>query len=448
MAAIFAGQDGHTLATVDSVLICGYYGHGNAGDELILDVLLSDIEIVLPGAAVSVVTDRAEAVRSERGIAAIPFDDIEALVDAATAARLIVLGGGGLLHEYQPADETRLLRPDHWGLAYYAGVAALGPLVGTPVALYGIGIGPIATGAGERLLEIAVRSASAVAVRDRGSRGLAVEAGARHVLLAADPVLNAGPPQPAEQRGGLGVVVRPWERGFDPVALAAAVDGLAADRGWAVEFLAFQSPEDGATAQTVIDAMSTPASVVAVDRTELATRISRYEALIGMRLHSLVLGAITHTPQIGLAYDPKVSALMDELGSASACVDLADLTAEPLGVALEAARLGSPPGLEGLRQRALLNRNALSGALERGPVAPAAGGLLVGDRLRLVSELEQKVAQLTEIHERLAANQDRLAELESDYQRWAGDYQAILDSRAYRVVKKLWALRSRLGGGS
>ncbi|MDR2183106.1 MAG: polysaccharide pyruvyl transferase family protein, partial [Clostridiales bacterium] len=46
---------------------------------------------------------------------------------------------------------------------------------------------------------------------------------------------------------------------------------------------------------------------------EILSVIARAQFLVGMRLHSIIYGANTATPVIGLVYDPKVSAMFYEL---------------------------------------------------------------------------------------------------------------------------------------
>jgi hypothetical protein len=59
--------------------------------------------------------------------------------------------------------------------------------------------------------------------------------------------------------------------------------------------------------------------------------------VLGMRLHSLVVGARAGRALVALAYDPKVTATMRMLGAGGRSLDLVALTGTTLADALEAA---------------------------------------------------------------------------------------------------------------
>lgn len=421
------------------VLVCGYYGHGNVGDELILDALLADLETALPGAEVQVVTDASEAVASERGLDTIAHDDIDAMVDAAEGADLMVLGGGGLFQDYSGADAGTLLLPSHWGMSYYAGFAVLGRLVGTPVAIYGIGVGPLATEDGMTLAQMAVEAADAVSVRDEHSKATLRHP---HILVAADPALGL-PSEPAEPRAVVGVSVRDWgDRGF-VAPLAAALDQIVEDHDFDVELIPFQRSDgdhnDLLVAMEVKDRTSSKRVSIAPaeGRRALAARIGGYRALVGMRLHSLMLAVTAGVPVVGLAYDPKVEVFMGGLGLAGRAIPLEGLEPEAVTAALADALTDGPVGeIDALRSAAERNREVLTRALSATRRPNAGGAFLVRERLRR----EVRIGQLSRDVSDLPA---RIEAMAKDYASWSDDYQAILDSRAYRLVKMIWSVTGR-----
>ncbi|MFZ2812730.1 MAG: polysaccharide pyruvyl transferase CsaB, partial [Thermovirgaceae bacterium] len=96
------------------VVLCGYYGFGNLGDELMAESLLGLLKkngvpgerIAILSAAQGVAADRGEASRVDR------WSPLE-VMSALRSSRTLLLGGGGL---FQDSTSTR-------SCAYYWGVA-------------------------------------------------------------------------------------------------------------------------------------------------------------------------------------------------------------------------------------------------------------------------------------------------------------------------------------
>ncbi len=152
-----------------NVLIAGYYGAGNLGDEAILACMLEDLGRAIPAFEPTVVSiDPASTVR-QHGVRAVGYQDIPALIEAAQSSSLIILGGGGLFHDYWEVDPGTILTRDQSGLAYYVGILILARLVGVPSMIYAVGVGPLRTDQSKELTTLAFELADAATVRDRTS---------------------------------------------------------------------------------------------------------------------------------------------------------------------------------------------------------------------------------------------------------------------------------------
>ncbi|MFH1415733.1 MAG: polysaccharide pyruvyl transferase family protein, partial [Elusimicrobiota bacterium] len=62
---------------------------------------------------------------------------------------------------------------------------------------------------------------------------------------------------------------------------------------------------------------------------ELADILSKLDLLIGMRLHSLILGALVNIPMLGVGYDPKVREFCNLAGIEY--LDLDEFSADRIG---------------------------------------------------------------------------------------------------------------------
>jgi polysaccharide pyruvyl transferase WcaK-like protein len=100
------------------VLIAGYYGFGNTGDEAILAAMLEDLRALMPELEVCVVSGDPLETRASHGVSAVTFTDLAGIRDAAERADLLILGGGGLFQDHWPFEPATILTPHHLGIAF------------------------------------------------------------------------------------------------------------------------------------------------------------------------------------------------------------------------------------------------------------------------------------------------------------------------------------------
>ena len=137
----------HT-ATMPQILLAGAPTGcwTNLGDEAILAGMAASLRAAVPGAELAVVSsnpagflDRVRvhggALRRRR----------RASRSAVAESDLVLLGGGSIFFDYWGCDPETVLTPRHQGLALWAGIALLAAAYGTPVMVYGAGVGPLRT---------------------------------------------------------------------------------------------------------------------------------------------------------------------------------------------------------------------------------------------------------------------------------------------------------------
>ncbi|MEW6458207.1 MAG: polysaccharide pyruvyl transferase CsaB [Bacillota bacterium] len=302
------------------VLVSGYYGFQNAGDEAILYALVRGLESCRPGIEITVLSADPEHTAGAYGVRAVSRTDPRAVFRAMRACDLFISGGGGLFQ-----DVTSLA-----SLQYYLGLIALARVLGRPVFIYAQGIGPLETRAGRFLTRAVLNRVQAVTVRDTRSWDLLRALGVRRppVEVTADPVLGLVPEAgwrmrgrellaAAGVRGGrvAGFSVRPWSGDGDYTgALARVADELDA-AGYRPLFLPFHHPGDLAACRAVAARMEAPAVIVEerLDFAALLGLCTHLDLAVGMRLHFLVFAALAGVVPVGLPYDPKVRLFLDRL---------------------------------------------------------------------------------------------------------------------------------------
>ncbi|MBM3464056.1 MAG: polysaccharide pyruvyl transferase CsaB [Armatimonadetes bacterium] len=295
------------------ILISGYYGFGNAGDEAILAAMLQAIHAQRDDLEVCVFSDNPALTSREFGVRAVNRKNLFAMGMEMLSASLLLSGGGGLIQDSTGVNTIR----------YYMGVASLARTLGTPVMFYAQGVGPIRTQAGRGIARTAANRVQLITVRDDESRALFEEIGVTRppIVVTADPVMALEPAPAArvdeiwkaEALAGdspvVGLSVRPWpeSQGYEE-AFAEAGRRIVRE-GARVLVIPFQESQDRAVCERVAEAIGGGAHLLS-DRwsaTELMGVMGRLQATVAMRLHALIFSAALAVPMAGVAYDPKVA---------------------------------------------------------------------------------------------------------------------------------------------
>jgi polysaccharide pyruvyl transferase CsaB len=303
-------------------LVSGYYGFGNAGDEAILAGLIEGFRQRAPQVALKVISGDPASTRSEHGVEAIPRRESWSRAHWRTV-ELLISGGGGLI---QDATSSR-------SALYYLGLILLARRRGVPVACAGQGIGPLRRGWTRGLTRYALSRADVVAVRDAGSRDLLQALGVRRPIeVTADLAFLL--PQPGEDetaaawgkaglaredRPTVGLALRrPRHVGGPGFArrLAETLLPICDEVGLRPVMVPMQRPDDFVFAEEVAEAATGKLEVIrtGLSARELLALMAGFDMVVAMRLHALVFAAICGVPPLAISYDPKVEALMGQLG--------------------------------------------------------------------------------------------------------------------------------------
>ena len=141
------------------VVLFGYYGYGNLGDEGILTALVRHLPQVLPGVELTVLSADPEETARRLGVAAVQRMSPWAVLKALAQSDGLIAGGGSLLQ-----DSTSWLSP--W---YYLAVMSLALFLNRPLLILGQGIGPVTSSLTRRAIAWVVNRAHLVVVRDEDS---------------------------------------------------------------------------------------------------------------------------------------------------------------------------------------------------------------------------------------------------------------------------------------
>lgn len=351
------------------VLLSGYYGFGNVGDEAILEVMAASLRSGAPGVPLRILTaSPQETARHLSRIGLLSPEEARASVvsrspgpalRAVSRAGLVVSGGGGLLQE----------RTSRRSLIYYLALLLWARARGVPRMVFAQGVGPLWRWSSLRLTRGALTGAS-LWVRDRASAALLEGLGLKDVRVAADPVFAAPVPRVEDTtaRGdqgppaALGLILRPGKgpgaRNLEEARLRAVVE-VARARGVPVRLIPFQARVELAWARDLAARVSgIQVAEEAWDEGGLTRWLALFQglrAVVTERYHGLAFAALTGRPFLVLAVDPKLAHLAAELGMQDWCLEPTVAAArlkEGVARLLDEGRTPDPEAVRRLRIRA------------------------------------------------------------------------------------------------
>ncbi|MFQ6118186.1 MAG: polysaccharide pyruvyl transferase CsaB [Candidatus Bipolaricaulia bacterium] len=350
----------------ERVLIGGYYGFGNLGDEALLFSLLRNLKRCLPDVEPVILSGAPRRTAAEHGVEALNRWNLLRVWQELGQAGLFLLGGGGLLQDVTSRRSA----------LYYLWLIRLAQLRGVPVLLLGQGIGPLQSHLLQRMLVKRLKRADYVMVRDERSLELLREWGADHGQLAQgyDLALSLEPEEPVEQRDLLAVSlreVRGRERERFIAAVAGALDEAHRRIGLRAAFIPLHPREDLRLAEEVRRAMAEESlllDLTGMRIPEALQLLSQTKLMLGGRLHALEFSLVCRVPFIGLSYDPKVDRFAhlarEEAGVEPPLLKVTEITKEKLLAALEELWENREEYRERLGAAALRLRELADSALE------------------------------------------------------------------------------------
>ena len=154
---------GETNLQVRRVVISGYYGFRNSGDEAVLKSILFALEEEGAEQGIQIVpivlSGDPAATREMYGVESVHRMRLGEMLRAIRGSDGLISGGGSLLQDATSAKT----------IPYYTGVLKLAQLLGKPTFIYAQGIGPVNRRWMDRLIRGVMRRSAYVSVRDEGS---------------------------------------------------------------------------------------------------------------------------------------------------------------------------------------------------------------------------------------------------------------------------------------
>ncbi|HHT43007.1 MAG TPA: polysaccharide pyruvyl transferase CsaB [Firmicutes bacterium] len=341
------------------ILVSGYYGYGNLGDEAVLAALCQDLlalgisrqEIVVP-------SGNPKQTTADHGVAAVGRFDLKEIWRILGSARCLISGGGSLL---QDVTSKR-------SIPYYLTLVEMALLRKVPVVMYGQGLGPIWSKPYQAWTARAYRQAASCSVRDEASLGFLKDLGVDEdkVLLAADPVFSRAAGRSSGYRAKkLLLNLRPYSRWEAQKGQWLAYLRGWQQRGWTVEFAPL-GPGDEELGRALEAGCPELRVHPKVELGHVDSVFQGAALCISMRLHGVIFSVLNDCQPVAVSYDPKVEAVSSQLKTPYIEVEglegLNDLITQVL-LNSEEMRTEYQRSLADLRRRAEHNRKALAQVL-------------------------------------------------------------------------------------
>lgn len=317
------------VTTPKKIVISGYYGFHNSGDEAVLQSILNALQKQSQALGISiepiVLSIDPEWTSATYGVKSVHRMKLVEVRQAIYESAGLISGGGSLLQDVTGSKS----------IPYYLGIIKLAQWMGRPTFIYAQGIGPVNRKLFHPLIKSVFRKCTYISVRDEQSRELLLSMGLerKNVEVVPDPVMGLSLPEDTDASTQssqlsnslpvIGISVRYWEQ--DRKELDSLAQGLIkANREVPLHlrFLPFHTPSDNEASRYMMDKLK--GSITehggqvsicedAIHPQQMLREVGQCDVLIGMRLHSLIYAAGRRVPLIGISYDPKIDHFLDRV---------------------------------------------------------------------------------------------------------------------------------------
>ena len=302
---------------MSDIVISGYYGLGNSGDEALLKSIVSDLKKINPDITITALSGNAALTEKLYGIKTISRTNIFSIIREFRSAKLLLSGGGTLI---QDATSTK-------SLIYYLGIISLAKKMGLKVMLYANGMGPIKDKNIKKVNKV-LEDVELITLRESTSLEEIKRCNITkpEVVVTADPAFNLEPSD--EECADKILLEYGIEEGEKIVAvsvrdcatngadfeeqMAKALDNVAR-RGYVPVFIPMQMKMDLDISLRVAAKMKEKSKIIDCELSvsDMLAIIGRCSIACGMRLHMLIFASVMNVPMAGIAYDPKIKGFME-----------------------------------------------------------------------------------------------------------------------------------------
>ena len=286
---------------MNKVLLSGYYGFDNFGDEAILQVLVNNLKNI--DADITVFSHNPEKTSRLYDVkSAFMFNPFE-IIKNISKCDVLISGGGSLL---QDVTSKR-------SLLYYLFILFLSVLFCKRIIIFAQGIGPINNKFLRKMTKFILKRAKLITVRDESSKNLLDLWGINSVPVN-DPVygINLKTSRP---KGRVGIQLREWKFMSDEFFLNLVKKVAKEFEDYEICIYSFQDKQDKEICLRFENYLHMENPKVntklfcSMSVKELIDSMRDLEYLVAMRYHAIMIGLKYGVKTLAVNYDPKVENL-------------------------------------------------------------------------------------------------------------------------------------------
>ncbi|WP_024832263.1 polysaccharide pyruvyl transferase CsaB [Ruminiclostridium josui] len=311
------------------VIVSGYYGFGNIGDDAMLRSIVDNLKEQKPDISILALSRNPLETTRNYGVSAINRKNMFKVYSSMKKSKLFVYGGGNII---QDSTSSR-------SLLFYLGTAWLAKKLKLKIMFYANGIGPINKSSNTERSRRILNMADVITVREKFSLNELKKMGiiGPKIMLTADAAfaVNINSDELNDSRNFSGLSPDKKYAGFSvrrcpgfeeqqhvkyEQAIAEAADYVFIKYGLEPVFIPMEYNVDIFTIKNIISKMKTKNYIISNNHTVIETFsvINKMDIIVSMRLHALIFAAYLKVPFIGISYQPKVDGFLEYINQPTA----------------------------------------------------------------------------------------------------------------------------------
>lgn len=314
----------NTLKKSYSILVSGYFGYNNIGDEAILKGLIDGIREISDNIEIVVLSKNPDWTMAKYNVKAVNRSKISDIIRAIKSCDMLVSGGGSLLQDITSRKS----------ILYYLAILKMAMIFKKKTFIYSQGIGPITHWRNKFLTRSILNQVDFINVRDNQSKRVLSELGINRddILVTCDTVFGINKPSGDAgkeileklnvdmSKKNIAYTIIDWKkyRNRTIEEIIKSVEFVLEREDVNIILIPFFYHVDLDIETEIYEKLKKKYDNIYLVKEYL--HIERYlsltrnmDIMLSMRLHGLIFATLMGAYPIGISYDPKIDGLMKEL---------------------------------------------------------------------------------------------------------------------------------------